>query len=101
MTIEERVTKLETFAADVREYTRVLTEVIRHHDERIDGFDDALNNLTAKIGALADAQIRTEDAIVSMRVEIGGLAENTRRNTADINQLAEIVRRLAERNGQA
>ncbi len=63
MSIEDRVLRLETFAADVREYTRIMTALIGRHDERMDGFDAAFDNLTAKIEALADAQIRTEETL--------------------------------------
>jgi hypothetical protein len=64
--LESRVSKLEAFAADVRGYTQVLTEMIRRHDERLDTFDAALANLTVKVEALADAQIRTEDAVLRL-----------------------------------
>ncbi len=77
MTIEEQVTRLEGFAADVREHTRLLTEVIRRMDERddrtheradrheqwIDELHAAQANSEAKIAALADAQIRTEETL--------------------------------------
>ncbi len=36
MSVEERVVRLEEFAADVRKYTQFLTEMIRRYDERID-----------------------------------------------------------------
>jgi chromosome segregation ATPase len=61
--LESRVSKLEAFAQDVRGYTQVLTEMIRRHDERLDTFDAALANLTVKVEALADAQIRTEETV--------------------------------------
>jgi hypothetical protein len=119
MSVEERLLKLEEFASDVREYTRILTAMIRRHDERLDEqeargaehgeqlriltqlamrgdergqeHDEQLRILTglavhaderldnhdaevsdlragesnadARIAALADAQIRTEDAL--------------------------------------
>jgi len=77
------VLKLEGFASDVREHTRLVTEMIRRHDERMDTLTEAEANADARIAALADAQIRTEDAIVSLRTEI--------------SDLAEIVRQLANR----
>jgi hypothetical protein len=61
--LESRVSKLEAFATDVRGYTQVLTEMIQRHDERMDAFDGALANLTVKVEALADAQIRTEEIV--------------------------------------
>ena len=70
MSIEERVVKLEEFASDVRKYTQILTEMIRRHDERLDEHDEQMTELRAahaeterSIAALADAQIRTEDAL--------------------------------------
>jgi len=87
---ERRVTQLETFASDVREYTRILTETVRRMDERDDRHESWIDELhaaqadaDARIAALADAQIRTEDAIVSLRTEI--------------SDLAGIVRQLANR----
>jgi hypothetical protein len=98
MSVEDRVIKLESFAADVREHTRILTDILLRHDERIehdaartadlerhfkiltdlavraseraDDADaglaemrEAQANADARIAALADAQIRTEDAL--------------------------------------
>jgi hypothetical protein len=98
MSIEDRILKLESFAADVREHTRVLTDILLRHDERIEHdaartadlerhfkiltdlavraserADDAdaglvemraaQANADVRIAALADAQIRTEDAL--------------------------------------
>jgi len=60
---EHRLTQLETFASDVRELTRLVTELLRRHDERLDTFDATLSDLTAKIEALADAQINTESSL--------------------------------------
>ncbi len=39
MCIEDRVLRLEGFAADVREHTRILTELICRHDARLDNHD--------------------------------------------------------------
>jgi hypothetical protein len=39
VSIEERVLNLEKFAADVREHTRFLTEIVRRYDERLDEHD--------------------------------------------------------------
>jgi predicted component of type VI protein secretion system len=73
MSVEDRVLKLEGFAADVREMTRVITELIRRHDERLTEReqhaaeqDSQTSNLNAKIEALVDAQIRTEDALARL-----------------------------------
>jgi hypothetical protein len=61
--IDQRVASLEELAADVREFTKFLRDVIRRHDERLDEHDLAFHQADEKIAALADAQIRTEDAL--------------------------------------
>jgi chromosome segregation ATPase len=73
MTIEERVMQLESFAADVREYTRLLTETVMRMDARLDRHEQWIDELRAaqansetKIAALADAQIRTEAALARL-----------------------------------
>jgi hypothetical protein len=63
MSIEERVIKLEEYAADVREYTKLLTAMIQRHDERLDEHAAMFHEANQSIAALADAQIRTEDAL--------------------------------------
>ena len=63
MSIEERVLNLEKFAADVREHTRILTEIVRRYDERLDEHDGMFLEANSSIAALADAQIRTEDTL--------------------------------------
>jgi hypothetical protein len=63
MTTEERILKLEGFAADVREFTRVVTEMVRRHDERLDEHEEMFREANSAIAALADAQIRTEDSL--------------------------------------
>jgi hypothetical protein len=60
------------------------------HESWIDELHAAQADSDARIAALADAQIRTEDALVRMEAAIG-------RNTEDISQLSEIVRQLANR----
>jgi inactivated superfamily I helicase len=69
--IEQRVAKLEEFAADVRAYTQILTEMIRRHDERLDEVRAEAANADVRIAALADAQIQTEDAIRALVVAQG------------------------------
>jgi len=81
MSVEDRVLKLEGFAADVREMTRVLTELIRRHDERLTERElhaaeqeSATDNLTVKLEALVDAQIRTEDSLQRLTTKVDRLA---------------------------
>ncbi len=63
MSVEERLIKLEEFAADVRRFTQVLTEVAQRYDERLDEHAEMFREANHSIAALADAQIRTEDAL--------------------------------------
>jgi hypothetical protein len=63
MSIEERVIKLEEFAADVRKFTQVLTEMMKRYDERLDEHAEMFREANSSIAALADAQIRTEDSL--------------------------------------
>lgn len=48
---------------NVDEAIRLLTERALYMDDRADEFDTKFSNLTTKLEALADAQIRTEDAL--------------------------------------
>lgn len=61
--LDQRVAKLEEFAADVRGFTKLLTEIVRRQDERFDELRDEQSNADVRIAALADAQIKTEDAL--------------------------------------
>ena len=63
MGVEERLLKLEEFAADVRNFTKALTDLIQRYDERLDEHDGMFHEANHAIAALADAQIRTEDAL--------------------------------------
>jgi hypothetical protein len=63
MSVEERIVKLEEFAADVRSYTKILTDMIRRHDEQLDEHANMFHEANQSIAALADAQIRTEEAL--------------------------------------
>lgn len=54
---------MEEFAADVRKYTQVLTEMIRRHDERLEEHEQMFRETNEALTALADAQIRTEDTL--------------------------------------
>ncbi len=79
MSIEERVLNLEKFAADVREHTRILTEIVRRYDERLDEHQEQMTELRhahaeteRSIAALTDAQIRTEDSLKKLIDRIDG-----------------------------
>lgn len=62
--IETRVNRLEEFAAEVRGYAKILTDMIRRHDERLDEQATLFHEANQAIAALADAQIRTEEALI-------------------------------------
>jgi septal ring factor EnvC (AmiA/AmiB activator) len=47
----------------VSESIKLLTQMIQHHDERFDRSEAEQSNADARIAALADAQIRTGDAL--------------------------------------
>jgi transcription elongation GreA/GreB family factor len=100
MTTEERVLKLENAFATLSELvaqektrTDVLLQLVRDHDERMNQQLTWINHLgaesanaDARIAQLADAQIRTEEAITRL--------------TERVDRLAVTVERLVEgRNG--
>ncbi len=73
----------------VEEVIPVLTEMLLRTEERMDSFDGALNNLTTKVAALADAQIRTEDTMTR-------LAEAQARTDEALERMAEAQARTDE-----
>jgi chromosome segregation ATPase len=72
--LEQRIANLEKFAADVREFTSYLRDVIRRYDERLDEHENLFHESDEKIAALADAQIKTEDALQRLA---GSVARHT------------------------
>ncbi|PYS90551.1 MAG: hypothetical protein DMF64_14790 [Acidobacteria bacterium] len=83
MSTEERIAKLEEFAADVRSYTQILTEMLRRHDERIDEHDTLFRATDEKIAALTDAQIKTEEALTRLIERVDKLTAALEQHTAD------------------
>ncbi len=75
MGIEERVLNLEKFASDVREHTRILTEIMGRYDERLDEHNGMFREADRSIAALADAQIRTEAAGANTEAHIVALTD--------------------------
>lgn len=69
--MSEDYNKLKRRVETVEEAVQLLTNLSIRANERMDGFDASLNNLTVKIEALVDAQIRIED-ILSAKVEALG-----------------------------
>ena len=68
------------------ETNRLIVEMIRRHDERVDEFQAAREETEHKIAALVDAQIRIEEA------HGRGMGELR----ASLAELAAVVKRLAE-----
>lgn len=106
MSVEDRVLRLEGFAADVREHTRLLTELIRRHDERLDEHAEQMSELRSAhveteraIAALADAQIRTEEAQTKTEAALTALAQAQAHTDQRLDALIDIVR--GGRGGQA
>lgn len=85
--LEQRIARLEEFAADVRGFTKILTELVRSHGETLDELRAEGANADARIAALADAQIRTEDALRSLGEQtdarVNALIDAVVRHTAD------------------
>ncbi|HEY0375528.1 MAG TPA: hypothetical protein VGC87_01070 [Pyrinomonadaceae bacterium] len=78
----------------VEEAVRILKALALRADERMDDFDSALNNLTVKIEALTDAQIRNEET-GARRFEALALAQESL--TVKMEALAEVQARSEER----
>jgi exonuclease VII small subunit len=73
----------------VEEAVLLLTQMALRADERMDGFEAAFSNITAKLEALADAQIRTEESLTHLSEVHARLAEAQK-------HLAEAQKHLAE-----
>lgn len=106
MSVEDRVVNLETAflelsrmakRADERidtigESIGLLTQLVARHDARFDHVGGELSNADARIAALADAQIRTEDALGRLEAQLG-------RTDEQLNRLADIVERFINNKG--
>lgn len=92
MSIEDRVINLEEFAADVRKYTQILTDIIRRHDERLDEHVETSDEVKRSIAALADAQIHTEEAQAHADTSIAALADAQARTDQRVKELIDIVK---------
>ncbi|MDT4896917.1 MAG: hypothetical protein QOH25_1994 [Acidobacteriota bacterium] len=107
--MSEDYTKIKRRVKTVEEAIQLLTHMARRADERmdeaderIDGFEAALTNLTVKLEALADAQIRTEELVARAQVRteesMARLAEAQAHTDQRLDALINIVRE--GRNGQ-
>jgi hypothetical protein len=126
--MSERYRDIEPRVKTVEEAVRLLTDLALRADELMDGFDSDLTNLTVKLEALTDAQIRTEKAMAHLagshqrmeeshtrledahtrledahtRLEeaMGRLAETQAHSDRRLNALIEIVREEREHRGE-
>jgi len=73
MSLEERLIKLEEFASDVRNFTQILTDMMRRHEDRLDEYDGMFREANQSIAALADAQIRTEGSLKESTEKLNNL----------------------------
>lgn len=92
--------KIKLRVKTVEEAVQLLTQMALRADERMDGiderignFDASLNNLTVKVEALVDAQIRIEETL-SAKVEALGAAQI--RTEESLTRLAEAQANLAK-----
>lgn len=109
MSVEERLLRLENAFATLAElqadqHRRVkgleesfvlLTTLVRSQNEGMDEVRAAAADADARIAALADAHIRTEDALARLTERMDGLAERVDRLGEHVNQLTERVDRIA------
>lgn len=101
---DARQERLAQMVAQEAGRTDTLLQLVRDHDERMETQQGWINQLgtaqsesEAKIAALADAQIRTEEAQANADVRIAALIESQAETGRQLRELAEIVR--AGRNG--
>jgi chromosome segregation ATPase len=90
--MSENYNKIKSRVKTVEEAMQVLTTLALRADERMDkadqrmdGFEAALTNLTVKLESLADAQIRTEESLMR-------LAEAQAHTDQRLDALIDIVR---------
>lgn len=89
MSVEDRVANLEqAFLAlnrlakraderheSVADSIRLLTEMIARHNERFERVEADQSNADRRIATLADAQIKTEEAITALAGKVGALTD--------------------------
>lgn len=89
MSLEERVGKVEKRVKNVEEAIALLSNLLASHDDRLEDSVKDNENLEAKMAALIDAQIRTEDKMVILEAKMVELAEAQARSDAKMAELAE------------
>ena len=68
--------KIEPRVKNVEQAIQLLTELALRADERMDSFEAGLSNLTSKVEALADAQIKTEASLESLTESLSTLQKH-------------------------
>jgi chromosome segregation ATPase len=88
--------KLEARVSDLEQYFKMLVEMLRRYDERLDEGRAEQSNTDERIAALADAQIRAEEAQSHADERIAALADAQIRTEDAITRMSARVDRLAE-----
>ena len=87
---------LERRVETVEEAVLILKELALSTNERLNGFDAALNNLTVKVEALTDAQIRTEESLKALAGKVETLADAQIRINKALARMADAQNRTDE-----
>ena len=88
--------RLEVRVANVEEAVKLLTEVALRGNERMDALEEAQDNSERKLAALADAQIRTEEAIAATLRALALQSDSQRHTDQRLDALIDIVRKKFE-----
>jgi hypothetical protein len=99
MSTAERLARLENAFVNLTRMTESLDERVNTQLSWINLLGEAQANSEAKIAALADAQIKTEDALVQLTQAHTKLAESQAHTDQRLDGLIDIVREL--RNGKS
>ncbi|MBA3766509.1 MAG: hypothetical protein H0W99_05895 [Acidobacteria bacterium] len=90
----EEIRHIATRVINLEDAFAKMVELSLTMDSRMDRLIEAQENSEARIAALADAQIRTEDSLTRTNEALTAL-------TVRVDRLAETVERIAKRNGSA
>lgn len=89
--------KLESRVKTVEDAVRLLTDLAIRADERMPGFDYALTNVSVKLEALTDAQLRLDEAQLRTEAALTRLTEAQAQSDQRLDALINIVREDRER----
>lgn len=88
----EKEIRQDTRLNDLSESNRLLVEMIRRHDERIDEVRAAQGESEQKLAALVDAQMRAEDSIGELKSAIAALVDAQVRTEVSLSRGMEELR---------